>query len=69
MGFWKSTLEGMVEINIVNGINMKILIIGNLGYVGPSVIKQLRSSYPGAELIGFDMGLFNYNLGVLLVIE
>ena len=37
---------------------MKILIIGNMGYVGPGVVKQLRVSYPEAELVGFDMGYF-----------
>jgi len=37
---------------------MKILITGNMGYVGPSVTKQLRSTYPGAHLIGVDAGYF-----------
>ena len=37
---------------------LKILITGNLGYVGPGVIEQLRASYPGASLIGLDMGYF-----------
>ncbi len=37
---------------------MKILITGNLGYVGPGVISRLRMSYPDAELIGFDTGFF-----------
>lgn len=37
---------------------MKILVTGNMGYVGPSVIKQLRFSYPDAMLIGFDIGYF-----------
>ncbi|MGV8095631.1 MAG: NAD-dependent epimerase/dehydratase family protein [Mangrovibacterium sp.] len=37
---------------------MKILIIGNMGYVGPGTVKQLRDSYPDAELIGFDIGYF-----------
>jgi len=37
---------------------MKILIIGNMGYVGPGTIKQLRKSYPDAELIGYDIGYF-----------
>jgi len=29
-----------------------------MGYVGPGVVKQLRASYPDAELIGFDIGYF-----------
>jgi len=37
---------------------MKILITGNMGYVGPGVVSQLRSTYPDAELIGFDTGYF-----------
>jgi nucleoside-diphosphate-sugar epimerase len=37
---------------------MKILIIGNMGYVGPGVVKRLRNSWPNAELIGFDIGYF-----------
>lgn len=40
---------------------MKILITGNMGYVGPGVASQLRETYPNAELIGFDAGYFaNY---------
>jgi len=37
---------------------MKIIITGNMGYVGPGVVSQLRSTYPDAELIGFDTGYF-----------
>jgi nucleoside-diphosphate-sugar epimerase len=37
---------------------MRILITGNMGYVGPAVISHLREHHPGAELIGFDTGLF-----------
>lgn len=41
---------------------MKILVVGNMGYVGPSVIRQLRQSYPDASIIGFDMGYFGHCL-------
>ncbi|SHF42974.1 Nucleoside-diphosphate-sugar epimerase [Mariniphaga anaerophila] len=41
---------------------MKILITGNMGYVGPGVVSQLRESYPDAELIGFDTGFFAHCL-------
>ncbi len=41
---------------------MKVLIAGNLGYVGPSVTNQLRASFPDAELIGFDIGYFAHCL-------
>lgn len=41
---------------------MKIIIAGNLGYIGPSVTNQLRSTFPDAELIGFDIGYFAHCL-------
>lgn len=41
---------------------MKIVIVGNMGYIGPSVVNQFRSSFPGAELIGFDIGYFAHSL-------
>ena len=41
---------------------MKIIIIGNLGYVGPNVSNLFRKSYPEAELIGFDIGYFAKHL-------
>jgi len=37
---------------------MKILITGNMGYIGPLVVKRLRASYPAATLVGFDIGYF-----------
>jgi len=37
---------------------MKILITGNMGYVGPCVVNQLRKSFSEATLIGVDMGYF-----------
>jgi nucleoside-diphosphate-sugar epimerase len=37
---------------------MKILITGNMGYIGPVVVDHLRRSYPKATLIGFDAGYF-----------
>ena len=41
---------------------MKIIIAGNLGYIGPSVTAQFRSTFPDAELIGFDIGYFAHSL-------
>lgn len=41
---------------------MKVLVTGNLGYVGPAVVKQLRVGFPKATLIGFDTGFFQANL-------
>ena len=37
---------------------MKILITGNMGYIGPCVVQQLRDSHPDAVLVGLDMGYF-----------
>ncbi len=37
---------------------MKILITGNMGYIGPCVVQRLRTSYPEASLVGLDMGYF-----------
>ncbi|MEN6475347.1 MAG: SDR family oxidoreductase [Syntrophaceae bacterium] len=37
---------------------MRILVTGNMGYVGPCVVRQIRRSYPGAYIIGLDIGYF-----------
>jgi hypothetical protein len=36
----------------------KILITGNMGYIGPNVVQHLRNTMPDAVLIGFDSGFF-----------
>lgn len=41
---------------------MKVLIVGNMGYVGPVLAKHLRRAYPHAMLMGFDAGLFAHCL-------
>lgn len=38
---------------------MKILIAGNMGYIGPVVVNRLRASHPQATLVGLDMGFFS----------
>jgi nucleoside-diphosphate-sugar epimerase len=48
---------------------MRILITGNMGYVGPSVVNQLRASYPQAELVGFDAGYYGTCLSSLILPE
>lgn len=40
---------------------MKLLIIGNLGYIGPMVAKHFRSVYPNSFLAGYDIGFFIQN--------
>jgi nucleoside-diphosphate-sugar epimerase len=43
----------------------KILITGNMGYVGPVCAVQLRQAYPEADIIGFDTGYFAHCLTTL----
>ena len=37
---------------------MRVLVTGNMGYVGPIVVSHLRRVFPHSELIGFDSGMF-----------
>jgi nucleoside-diphosphate-sugar epimerase len=37
---------------------MRILITGNMGYIGPAAVAHLRARCPAADLIGFDSGWF-----------
>ena len=41
---------------------MRILITGNMGYVGPAVVRHLRETLDGAYLIGYDTGYFAHCL-------
>ena len=41
---------------------MKILITGNMGYVGPGLLEQLRRTTPEAVLVGIDTGYFAHCL-------
>jgi nucleoside-diphosphate-sugar epimerase len=41
---------------------MKVLITGNMGYVGPAVVRQLRLAYPSSTLLGIDTGYFAHCL-------
>lgn len=47
---------------------MKIFITGNMGYVGPGVVKHLRKVFPEATLVGFDMGYFGSSLTNAIVL-
>ncbi len=38
---------------------MRILITGNMGYVGSYLVRHLRSSLPDVSIIGYDMGYFS----------
>lgn len=37
----------------------KILIVGNLGYIGSVLTLRFRKKYPNSYLIGFDIGYFS----------
>lgn len=41
---------------------MKVLITGNMGYVGPVVVRYLRTAHPDAILHGFDNAYFAHCL-------
>jgi hypothetical protein len=41
---------------------VRILLTGNMGYVGPIVLQHLRRQHPNAYLVGFDAGLFAHCL-------
>ncbi len=41
---------------------MRILITGNMGYVGPVLTAHLAQTWPQAELVGYDIGYFAHCL-------
>ena len=41
---------------------MKILIVGNMGYVGSVLAPHLRTVFPDAELVGYDNSYFGHNV-------
>lgn len=41
---------------------MNILVTGNMGYIGPTVVRQLRQACPGAKIVGVDLGYFAHCL-------
>lgn len=43
-------------------VTQRILITGNMGYVGPGVVAHLRATWPDAELFGVDTGFFAHCL-------
>ena len=44
------------------GASLKILITGNMGYVGGAVVRNLRHRHPGATIIGYDSAFFAHCL-------
>jgi nucleoside-diphosphate-sugar epimerase len=41
---------------------MRVLITGNMGYVGPAVISHLRDVHPEAHIVGFDNAYFGSSI-------
>jgi nucleoside-diphosphate-sugar epimerase len=41
---------------------MRIVITGNMGYIGPVLARFLRINIPGCELVGYDSGFFGHCL-------
>lgn len=41
---------------------MKVLITGNMGYVGPALVRHLRKQVPGVRIVGYDSGFFAHCL-------
>ena len=41
---------------------MKILITGNMGYLGPCIVYHLRATHPYAQIFGADLGFFAHCL-------
>ena len=41
---------------------MRILVTGNMGYVGPLACAEIRRDFPDAEIWGFDSGYFAHCL-------
>jgi nucleoside-diphosphate-sugar epimerase len=49
-------MEGLVDYP------MRILVTGNMGYVGPVVVRHLRKVMPSAFIAGYDSGFFAHCL-------
>lgn len=41
---------------------MRVVFTGNMGYVGPVVVRHFRERFPSATLIGYDAGYFGHCL-------
>jgi nucleoside-diphosphate-sugar epimerase len=59
---WRAASISAYDSRSYRGGLLRILIPGNMGYVGPAVVRRLRARYPNAEIIGFDMGYFAHCL-------
>ncbi len=41
---------------------MHVLITGNMGYVGPVLVRFLKKAMPGMKITGYDAGFFGHSL-------
>lgn len=41
---------------------MRIVVTGNMGYIGPVLARILRRDIPGCKLVGYDAGFFGHCL-------
>lgn len=41
---------------------MKVFVTGNMGYVGPVLIRFMNQMYPSIKIIGYDAGFFGHSL-------
>lgn len=69
MAVGQGAVESMVSVTVTERSSspaqaaaVRILITGNMGYVGPVVVQHLRAALPGAYLIGYDSGFFAHCL-------
>lgn len=51
--------RGLVTIEVSN---MRIVVTGNMGYLGPVVARFLRRSMPDCTLVGYDASFFGHCL-------
>ena len=63
MGQRHSTVEGLGRRPL--SARMNILVTGNMGYVGPVVVRHLRGALPDAGVAGLDLGYFANHLTTL----
>lgn len=47
---------------------MNVLITGNMGYIGPAVVRHLRRTIPDVRIYGYDKGFFGHCLTDALIL-
>ena len=54
-------MEDLVN-KLFDEANMKVLVTGNMGYVGPVLTRFLKKNIPDVKIIGYDSGFFGHSL-------